>query len=115
MAAYLDLDIEQGATWARILPVVDDDTGAPIDLTGYTARMQVRRSQADSIVLLELTTDNGGLIIDALNGAVTMVMGAGDTAAITWQRAVFDLELSKHGDVVRLAEGTLTVRPEVTR
>ena len=61
--AKLKLTIYQGATfrkrltWKGPLPAQ-----TPIDLTGCTARMQVRPEVESSTVLLELTTANGGMV-----------------------------------------------------
>lgn len=116
MAAYLDIPIEQGATWTLDISVTDDN-GDAIDLTGYTARMSIRRDADDSTALIELTTANGRISIAALTGIVTLVLTAAETAAITtWTRGVYDLELvSAIGTVTRLIQGAVTVLAEVTR
>jgi hypothetical protein len=50
-------------------------SGAPIDLTGNTLRMGVRRHAKDVAEDLLLTTENGGLaIVDAPNGLFTVRM-----------------------------------------
>lgn len=87
----------------------------PVDLTGYTARAHFRSSVGAAAVLLELTTENGGIEIHP-EGLVTIVIGEEQTAAITWSAAVYDLELvDPVGAVTRLVEGDVTVSPEVTR
>lgn len=108
-----DLRIEQGAYYTCPLELSDgDDT--PLDLTGYTARMQVRKSVGSSEVLLELTTANGRLVIEG--STVRIVLSAEVTAAITWRQGVYDLELvPPDGKVERLVQGSVVVSPEVTR
>jgi len=87
----------------------------PVDLTGYTARAQFRSSTSSATVLLELTSDNGGIEIEAA-GRVTLVIDADQTEEIGWSSAVYDLELiAPDGTVTRLAEGEASVSPEVTR
>ena len=59
-AARYPIRIEQGATWRTVL-TVKDDTGQPVDLTGYTGRMQIREDYDAATVLGELSTANGGV------------------------------------------------------
>lgn len=114
MSAHIDLVIEQGATFTADLSAADA-AGDPIDLTGYTARMSIKRDARESTALLELTTANGRIIITAASGLVQLVLTAAETAAITWTRAVYDLELvSAGGDVTRLVEGAVSVSANVT-
>lgn len=114
-AAQYDFEIEQGAT--AIWPFVwKDSTGAPVNLTGYTARMQVRQSTSATDVLLSATTENGKLLIDPLLGKTTLGLSATETAALAWRKGKYDLELvSPAGVVTRLLYGVITVSPEVTR
>lgn len=114
-AARYDFEIEQGTTFVLAFSW-KDEAGTPIPLTGYTARMQVRHSVSAEEVLLDLTTENDRLVIDELNGRVTIVLDPVVTAAITWRKGMYDLELvSPTGGVKRLVEGAVTVSREVTR
>ncbi|MCY1167378.1 hypothetical protein D9M73_73390 [compost metagenome] len=110
-----DKAFEIGATLER--PIVwQDPAGAAIDLTGYTARMQVRQSIAAAEALLELTTENGGIAITPATGTITLTQTATQTAAYTWKRGVYDLEIvSPSGVVTRLIQGDIETSPEVTR
>jgi zona occludens toxin (predicted ATPase) len=114
-AAQYDFEIEQGATLLK--PIVwKDSTGAAVNLTGYTAKMQVRQSTSSDEVLLELSNTNGKLTITPLTGTVTMVFSAATTADIDWKRGKYDLELTAaDGTVTRLIEGEITVSREITR
>lgn len=115
MAAILDLTIEQGATFTLDISVTDD-AGAVRDLTGYTARMSIKRDAREAAALLELTTANGRILITAATGLVQLVLTASETSAITtWTRGVYDLELvSAGGAVTRLCEGAVTLAANVT-
>ncbi|MFI6816068.1 hypothetical protein ACIBG7_26935 [Nonomuraea sp. NPDC050328] len=107
-----DISIEQGATYRTTLTL----TGR--DLTGYTARMQVRASVASPAVLLELTSSPAAGITITLGppGVIDIVITAAQTAAMTWWVGFYDLELTwPNGDVERLLKSTVTVDPEVTR
>lgn len=110
-----DDEIQQGATWEQSIEVLEPDGVTPSNLTGYTARMMVKASRDDTTALLELTTENGGIVIDGAAGSLLLTISATDTAAIDWARAVYDLELALSGSVERILEGTIECTPEVTR
>lgn len=119
-AGKLNLKIEQGATFKRLLQWKAGDPAVPVDLTGYVARMQVRGEQAASSVLLELTTANGGIAItDAAQGKFELRIKAADTSALTFDSGVYDLEMvapdGPDNTVTRLLAGSVSVSPEVTR
>jgi hypothetical protein len=107
-ARYL-IRIEQGATWKPVLTVRDTD------LTGYSARMQIRATLDADTVLVELTTGDG-ITIDGPAGQITLLLDDTQTAALDWCVGVYDLELTDpDGNVTRLLKGPVEVDPEVTR
>lgn len=108
-----NFEILQGETWTRTLTWKVD--GTAVDLTGYTARMQVRQKVTSADTLLSLTSASG-ITLGGSAGTITLSVSAVDTAAMTWREGVYDLELvSGGGEVTRLIEGRITVSPEVTR
>lgn len=85
----------------------------PVDLTGATARMQIRAGVGGAL-LLELTTENDGLAITG-PGTLTRTLSAAQTAALAWTEAVYDLEVEyADGTVQRYLQGAVTVSREVT-
>lgn len=113
--AKLKFTIYQGATFRKRLRW-SDPSKTPIDLTGCTARMQVRADVDAVLALLTLTTENGGITLGGPAGTVDLFIADEDTAVITWDGGVWDLEIQHPGgDVIRLAEGSISVSPEVTR
>lgn len=85
----------------------------PVDLTGATARMQIRAGLGGAL-LLELNTENGGLAITG-PGTLTRTLSATETAALTWTDGVYDLEVEySDGTVQRYLQGAVTVSREVT-
>ncbi len=88
----------------------------PIDLTGLTARMQVRAKLEDPLVILELTTENSKIAIDTVNKTITLNISATDTALLDFSSATYSLELVSSGGVVTpFCNGTLSLIKEVTR
>lgn len=113
--AKLKLTIIQGATFRKRL-IWSDESKTPIDLTGCTARMQVRPEIESPTVLLPLTTENGGISLTPADGIIDLYISAEDTAAITWESGVYDLEIVHPStEVTRLVQGSVSVSPEVTR
>ena len=117
MAAFrLPLTILQGETFAHVLVWKAGVPAVPVDLTGCSARMQVRAELPSTTVLLELTTENGGITLGGIDGTVALYVSATDTAAIRWESGVFDVEVEwPGGDVSRIVQGSISVSPEVTR
>lgn len=87
----------------------------PVDLAGYTGRMQIRQKVDSPDVILSLTTENGGVEIDNDIKTITIQITAQQTQALTFQVAVYSLELVKGTEVVPFCSGTLTLVKEVTR
>ena len=88
----------------------------PVDLTGYTGRMQIRSDIDSATVIAELTTANGGVLIDNTLKTITLTMPAATTTAFTFTTAVYDLELVSAGNqVTQFCGGILTLFKEVTR
>ena len=87
----------------------------PINLAGFTARMQIRAKLESTEVLEELTTENGGIIIDNNNKTITLNISATDTALYTWTCGVYSLEMIVDSNVTPLISGSVTVKKEVTR
>lgn len=109
--------IYQGATfrkrliWSGPAPAL-----TPIVLTGCTARMQIRSELKSTTVLVELNTTNGGITLGGVAGTIDLYLSDEDTAVFSWTSGVWDLEITHpSGEVTRLAYGTVSVSPEVTR
>lgn len=114
-AAVYNITVEQGATFTLNL-VYKDNNATPINLTGYTARMQIRRNYNAVTPLATFTTENGRITLGTTNGAVAVTGEAALTASLTGRVAVYDLELiAPSGVVTRLIRGSVTIIPEVTK
>lgn len=84
----------------------------PLDMTGASARMQIRDTAG--ALLLELSTDSGGLQVDG-PGRLLLELTATQTAAINWQTGLYDLELTMaDGSVDRWMQGAVSVSKEQT-
>ena len=113
-AGVYNFTVDQGSTWKRSV-IIKDSAGAVLNLTGYTARMQVRRRIESTTVLIELTTTNGAITVTPTLGKLNFALSASQTATLS-QSGVYDLEIvSSGGEVTRMLEGQFIVKPEVTR
>jgi hypothetical protein len=114
-AAQYDFEVEQGATLLKAF-VWKDSQGVPVDVTGYTAKMQVRSSALSDTVLLELSTANQRIVLGGPQGLITMVFAPATTTGLAWRRGKYDLELtSPNGTVTRFLAGQLSLVREITR
>lgn len=115
MAGQYNFTIEQGATFTRVI-IWKDENGNPVDVTGYVARMQIRKTKGDSKIILSLDSgDLGGITLGTTDGKITITIPADVTADLNFDSGVYDLELEKSGVVTRLLEGRVTLSKEVTR
>jgi hypothetical protein len=114
-AAYWKIVIEQGATWRTVLTLMDPD--GVIDLSGHTARMQIRENIESPAPLYALSTSpGGGITVDGPAGKITLVISDSVSTAWEWRYGVYDLELiDGDGDVQRILKGEVEVDREVTR
>lgn len=113
-----ELTIYQGSTFRKKWSLTNKETGEPIDLSGYTGRMQIREKLKDEDFIIELTTENGMISIEqtAEETQLSLYISPEDTAAMSILKGVFDLELvDTMGDVYRLLQGTVVISREVTR
>ena len=115
-SAVFNITIYQGATFRSRSTWKAGTPSVPVDLTGCTARMQIRPTVVSDTVFASLTTENGGITLGDDAGTVAIYISDEDTAAFTWASGFYDLEIEfPSGDVHRYLEGKVKVKPEVTR
>ena len=103
----------QGATFNKQLTYSIDSV--PVDLTTYTARMQVREKYTSKTAVVNLTTENGGITLGGSAGTIDLYISDEVTELIVAKEYVYDIELLSSSEVYRLLEGKFIVTPEVTR
>ena len=113
-AGIYNFTIDQGSNW-NLNVVYKDSTGTVINLTGYTAAMQLRQNYNSDTAELTLNTSNGGIVITGAQGKLVLSATAIQTGALDAGFYVYDLEISSGGVVTRLIQGQITVAGEVTR
>jgi hypothetical protein len=115
LAGVYNIRCDQGSTFQRVITVTQPSATAgvqePVDLTSYTARMQVRKTFG-GVELIELTSGDG-ITLGGVDGTITIDMTAAQTSDIT-RSGVYDLELVTGDTVLKVLRGQFILTPEVT-
>jgi hypothetical protein len=122
--------IEQGASLDFEVQYIDSE-GAPVDLSGYSARMQIRPSVTATTAYITLSSnlqaDGTGLNLSGshslktpTSGSIGVFISACSSSVLEFGEAVYDLELFVPYDggcdyVTRLIQGPVKLSKEVTR
>ena len=78
--------------------------------------MQIRPTIDSTEIISTLTTENGKITIDVVGKTIILKIPATETEGFSFTKAVYDLELEfPNGDRYRIAQGQITLNPEVTR
>lgn len=86
----------------------------PVDLTGATARMQIKTSVEDTTALFSWDSSGGEITIDN-QGKITLSVDPATLTDIEFTEGVYDLEVEESGgEVTRIAYGPIAVSQEVT-
>jgi hypothetical protein len=114
---------DQGSTVHQVF-TVKNSARKVLDLTGYTARMQVRlrdvtTNDPGTVIIAEYTTEDGdgSLIVNGPAGTVTLLIPPAEMAGFIPDSYVYDIEVESQnaGDTTRIIQGKFIVRAEVTR
>ena len=109
------LALEQGSVYQDEIRLKAPD-GSAYDLTGCSARMQIR-DYAGALLLTLATPPGTGLTIDGPAGIIRRLITAPQTAALPVEGGQYDLEIipALGPDYTwRLYQGGITVSAEVT-
>lgn len=117
----LNIELEEKTDFSIKITFRDDTTNLPVDLTGYTARMQLRDTFGGGVIYKELTSaPGGGIILGGQSGLIEIAFIPGDTAQVeylwNWTRAAYDLVLTDtNGKTKKLLKGFVTVGRSATQ
>ena len=109
MASISNIFIDQGTDFSITVDVTQAD-GAPLNLTGYSAAAQIRKTYGSSNVSAVFTTS-----ISAAAGQVTLSLTDPQTSGLTAGRYVYDLNITSGSTTTRVVEGQAIITPGVTR
>ena len=112
LAGPYNMTADLGATFSLVI-TWKDATGSLINLTGFTAAMDLRDDFGESAVL-SLSTANGRISLGWALGTITLSVDAADMV-IGVGSFLYDLEVtSSVGVVTRVIMGSFTTRAQVT-
>ena len=106
--------LTRGATFNPEL-IWENSDGTVVNLTGYTARMDVRADPTSAELLTQLLTGSG-ITIDGPNGKISLLIASATTKTFLWTSAAYDLFLtSGTGIVTALIFGRIIMKEAVTK
>ena len=119
--------IEQGSTLDFEIQYKDSSSN-PIDLTGYSAKMQIKSNYADNSPTTYLTLSSSlqgdGTGLNLLgsgglkpysSGSIGLYISAATSSLLTFDTGYYDLEVTTGSVVTRILEGRVNLSKEVTR
>jgi hypothetical protein len=113
MTGTWPMRFNQGATVDLLLTWTTDEK-VPIDVTGWSAAMQVR-TEPGGTLLASLSSGTGEITMGGTAGTIRLLVAADVTTAWVWRRGVYDLLLTNPDDqATRLLEGPASVSAAVT-
>jgi hypothetical protein len=113
MAGQKNWDVDQDTTFTFVVEYRDPDDSV-IDLTGATAKMQVRDATAQKLAFT-LTSPGGGITINGELGKVTVRMTPTQTKKLFYPKSIYDLIVTDSNLVkTKLLGGYITLRRTVT-
>jgi hypothetical protein len=116
VAATKNFDVDQNTTFVFSVQYTQEDETMPIDLTGCTAKMQVRDTKGGKQLLATLTTPHSsGISINGPTGTLTVTIPASATNKFIYPKSAYDIVVTDtNGNKIRLLEGFLTLNRSVT-
>lgn len=110
MAAISNLFIDQGSDYSNII-TVRAANGQPLNLTGFTAKSQLRKSFGSSVAY-----EFNATIFSAPTGKLRLQISAANSEQIPPGRYLYDVEItSQSGTITRVVEGIVTMTPQITK
>jgi hypothetical protein len=111
--------IEQGVNfdYSLVFYTGNSEEDEPFNLTGYTAKMQVRSTAESADLIIELSTTNGRIVLGGTAGTIDLLIDADDTEDLEFGEnpALYDLIItSGAGVVTRLLQGSVEYSRRVT-
>jgi len=114
MAGQKNFEVDQNATFSFIVEYKGND-GLPIDLTGSTAKMQVRDTKGGSKLAFSLTSPAGGIVITPLLGKLTIKITPTQTNKLFYPKSSYDIMVTdSNANKIKLLEGFITLSRSVT-
>jgi uncharacterized protein YndB with AHSA1/START domain len=114
MAGQKNFEVDQNATFSFVVEYKDED-GNAIDLTGASAKMQVRDVKGGTKLAVTLTSPSGGIVIAGSLGKLTVTLTPTQTNKLFYPKSVYDIMVvDSNANKIKLLEGFMTLNRSVT-
>ena len=115
MAVQKNFEVDQNATFTFQVQYTEEDEVTPLDLTGATAKMQVRDTAGGAKLAFTLTSPSGGITIDGPNGTLSIKCTPTQTSKMFYPKSSYDIMIvDTNGNKIKLLEGFMTLNRSVT-
>jgi pantothenate kinase type III len=114
-APTLNLSIQQGTAYKKRF-IWRDKAKRPVAMTGFKARLQVR-VDFGSPVLLDMSTENGKIVLGAIAGSIDLLVTKAEVATLSLPiGAIYDLKIIPPNpeDELTLLKGKVSIIKSVT-
>jgi hypothetical protein len=112
IAGKYNFIIQQGDTWQETLTLFDEEN-SPIDLTSYSAVLNIKSAKSGTSILSCSTTGSYLTIPSPSNGQILILVPSSITTSLSFGTGVYDLKLTKNGFVTRYLEGSVNLSTDV--
>jgi hypothetical protein len=114
VAGSYNITIDQGASIDRVWTWLQADQVTPVNLTGFSAHLQVR-DRPGGTLLADFSTAAGQITLGGVAGTITLIVAAAVTAAYGFDSGTYDLHMTDSlGSVTTLLAGLFVVNATVT-
>jgi hypothetical protein len=115
MAVQKNFEVDQNATFMFQVQYTLEDEITPIDITGATAKMQVRDTKGGTKLAFTLTSPSGGITIDGPSGMLNVKITPTQTNKLFYPKSSYDIMVvDSNGNKIKLLEGFITLSRSVT-
>jgi hypothetical protein len=120
------LEIVQGTPFEFLVTVQHRNEAnelVPMPLTNCVVQLQSRPNASSNTVLLDLSSETGGIDVDEELGTFVIQMSSAETSALKWpkspttnERFPFQCEITPpDGETIRILKGTIRLDTELVR
>jgi len=115
MALFDNLSLYQGDDFSQEILYLEQDS-TPVNLTNYSARMQVRQDYGITPIISVTTETDGGITKDNANGIFIITITNELTSTLIAGSYIYDFEVTDGDDkVTTILKGNFLINKEVTK
>lgn len=110
IGSILNIEVESKTPYILSLLYTNEITGDPINITGYSAFLQVRRSFGSSEIFLSLSSADSSIILEGSSGIINAIFTQEMLDGSLWRRGAYDLVIKDTNlKPIKLVKGFITI------